>query len=415
MPEFLRLLPPGKALDIWLAEIPPFLPGIEQIPVELSLGRILGAEIFSPESLPAFNRSTVDGYAVHASDTFGASDSLPAYLNLVDEIPMGQPAEAELPVYGAAPIHTGGMLPPGADAVVMLEYAQPTSTRDLEIYRPVANQENILKIGEDIRQGDLVAPRGRRIRSQEMGGFSALGIQSVPCFKQPRVGILSSGDEVIPVSKSPHPGQVRDVNSFSLSGLVEKQGAIPVRHGILPDNEQKFSDVLREVLEKSDFVIVSAGSSASTRDLTARTIQTLGKPGVLVHGVNIKPGKPTILAVCNGKPVLGLPGNPVSALIVAMVFARPVIHQISGCNDLSIPPSIRAKLTINLASQAGREDWIPVKLTPAAGEWQAEPIFFKSNLIFSLVQADGLICIPSESNGLPAGEVVTVFLLQGLI
>ena len=411
MSEFLRLLPPKEALEIWLDNLPDSSPLLQPLPVENSIGRILAEDIRAKEPLPAFDRSTVDGFAVHASDTFGASESLPAYLNLADEIPMGHPALQPLSIHSAAPIHTGGMLPSGADAVVMLEYTQTTGTGELEVLRPVAPLENILKIGEDVKPGQLILSKGKRIRPEEIGGFSGLGIQQINCFAQPRVGILSSGDEVVPPDQTPRPGQVRDINSFSLAALIENFGGIPVRHGILPDREEIFLGRLQEVLEHSDFVIITAGSSASSRDLTARVIQQMGDPGVLVHGVNIKPGKPTILAVCNGKPIIGLPGNPVSAMVIARLFAVPVIHKLAGLKKPAIPASIPASLTINLPSQAGREDWIPVKLVSSPQGWVAEPIFFKSNLIFSLVQADGVICIPPESNGLPGGDLVNVVIL----
>jgi molybdopterin molybdotransferase len=411
MPEFLTLLPPQDALAVLLANLPPANPCVEIIPVENTLGRINASDVLAPESLPAFDRSTVDGFAVHASDTFGASESLPTYLLLAEEISMGKPAELPLKPRHAAPIHTGGMLPPGADAVVMLEYSQFTGGSEVEILRPVAPLENILKAGEDIQSGQILLPRGKLIRPPEIGGLSALGIQSISCFPKPNVGILSSGDEVIPPGQIPLPGQVRDINSFTLSALAEKHGASVTRYGILPDEEEIIHQRLKEVLQQSDLVIITAGSSASTRDLTARVVHQMGGPGVLVHGVNLKPGKPTILAVCDGKPIIGLPGNPVSALVVAGLFVVPVIHHLSG---LTTPPQqsrVPAHLTINLASQAGREDWVPVKLIPSAEGWLAEPIFYKSNLIFSLVAADGLIRIPPISNGLPAMELVEVYIL----
>lgn len=411
MTDFLHLLPPQQALELWLANLPPFSPRVEQIPLLQSLGHITAEELLAPAPLPAFPRSTVDGYAVHARDTFGASESLPAYLQLTGEIPMGKAVEESLADRSAVLIHTGGMLPPGADAVVMIEYTQITGTGEVEILRPAAPLENILGIGEDVQPGQKVISSGKRIRPEEIGGFSAFGIQTIPCFAQPRVGILSSGDEVIPPHQQPLPGQVRDINTFSLSALVEQNGGLPMQYDILPDVEAIFHEKLRQVLAQSDFVIITAGSSASTRDLTARVIQQMGPPGVLVHGVNIKPGKPTILAVCNGKPLIGLPGNPVSALVIARLFALPILRYLSGWQEPVILPSIPARITINLSSQAGREDWIPVKLVSSPRGMLAEPIFYKSNLIFSLVQADGLIRIHPDSNGLPADEPVEVMLL----
>jgi len=409
--EFLTLLLPTDALGILMTNLPSTNLIKEKVSVENALGRIIAEDLHSQESLPAFDRSTVDGYAVLASDTFGASENLPAYLTLSDDIPMGQPAKTRLRYRFAALIHTGGMLPPGADAVVMLENTQVTGTGEIEILRPAAPLENILKAGEDVQPGQLIMSQGTLIRPEEIGGLCALGIQSILCFSQPQIGILSSGDEVIPANQTPLPGQVRDINSYTLSALVEKFGGIPTRHGIVPDLEEVFRSRLRAVLDQSDCVIITAGSSASTRDLTAKVIQQMGKPGVLVHGVNIKPGKPTILAICDGKPVIGLPGNPVSALVIARLFLIPIIQRLSGLKLSPITTTISATLSTNLPSQAGREDWVPVRLFSTPTGWGAEPIFYKSNLIFSMVQADGLIQIPSASNGLPAGEVVDVVIL----
>ena len=408
MPEFLNLIPPTEALGVLMANLPPANPNLEQVSVENALGRVIAQDLLSPEPLPAFDRSTVDGYAVLASDTFGASESLPAYLKLTEEIPMGQSVQSPLLPRSAAPIHTGGMLPPGADAVVMMEYTQSTGTGEIEIHRPSAPLDNILKAGEDVLPGQLILTQGKLIRPEEIGGLLALGIRTIPCFARPQIGILSSGDEVIPPDQTPLPGQVRDINSYTLSALVEKSGGDPSRYGILPDSEEVFRIRLRKVLDKSDCVIITAGSSASTRDLTAKVIHQMGEPGVLVHGVNVKPGKPTILAVCDGKPVIGLPGNPVSALVIARLFVIPIIRHLSGLKQSPFPSTIPATLRINISSQAGREDWVPVRLLSTPTGWQAEPIFYKSNLIFSMVQADGLIQIPSASNGLSAGEVVNV-------
>lgn len=410
MPEFLTLLPPTEALQLWFANLPIRQPSLEHIKAADALGRINAREITSPESLPAFDRSTVDGYAVIASDTFGSSETLPAYLKLDEEIPMGSPAVHPVKQGRAAPIHTGGMLPPGANAVIMLEHTQLARPGELEILRPVAPLENILTTGEDLEVGELILKSGVRLRPADIGGLMALGILEIDVFRKPSIAILSSGDEVIPPDQKPNPGQVRDINSYSLGSLVQHHGGIPHSYGILPDREEEFFVRLNQALEENDGAVVTAGSSASTRDLTARVIQRLGSPGVLVHGVNVKPGKPTILAVCNGKPVVGLPGNPVSALVVANLFLVPLLQRLSGATPTP-RPTILAHLAINLSSQAGREDWFPVRLGQSESGWQAEPVFYKSNLIFSLVQADGLIRISPESTGLSAGEVVEVYLL----
>jgi molybdopterin molybdotransferase len=412
MPEFLELLPPMEALNLLLDNLPKRTVQAETVATMDALGRVTAKTVISPEALPAFARSTVDGYAVQAADTYGASDSLPAYLSLVGEVQMGKSAEIRLHSGQTVTIHTGGMLPEGADAVVMLEYTQAAGAGELEILRPVAAGENILKAGEDVRAGQEVLPAGVRLRPAEIGGLLALGLMEVDVARLPRVALLSSGDEVIPPEKTPQPGQVRDINSYSLGALVQAQGGQPVRYGIIPDEESAFVDVLRQALNDCYAVIITAGSSASTRDLTSTVVDQMGEPGVLVHGVNVRPGKPTILAVCDGKPVIGLPGNPVSALVIAGLFVTPVIDRLLGINPSRPKPTVSARLTINLSSQAGREDWIPVKLSHTGEGYQAEPIFFKSNLIFTLAQADGLAYIPADATGRSAGERIEVALLQ---
>jgi molybdopterin molybdotransferase len=412
MPEFLELLPPAEALRLLLNHLPPPAVRMESIPTSDALGRVTAAAVIAQEPLPAFSRSTVDGFAVRAADTFGASDTLPAYFSLVGEVPMGRAVEITLHIGQAAAIHTGGMLPEGADAVVMLENTQSARLGELEVLRAVAVGDNILNAGEDVRIGQEVLPAGVRLRPAEIGGLMALGLMEVPVAPLPRVAILSSGDEVIPPDQRPEPGQVRDINSYSLSALVEGQGGLPVRYGIIPDQARAFERILAKALDECDAVIITAGSSASTRDLTSTVVEGMGPPGVLVHGVNVRPGKPTILAVCKDKPVIGLPGNPVSALVIATLFVNPIIARLLGIQSPRPPAMVTARLTINLASQAGREDWIPVKLQRDGYQYQAEPVFFKSNLIFNLAKADGLAHIPADATGRSVGEWIDVILLQ---
>jgi len=411
VPEFLELLPPAAALEKLLKQLPKSVLPSEDIATIDSLGRVLKSQVLAPEPLPAFARSTVDGYALHAADTFGANESLPAYLPLMGEVPMGTAPGFELPRGAAAAIHTGGMLPVGADAVLMLEYTQLSRPAELEIMRAVGVGENVLKVGEDVETGQMVLPAGTFLRAAEIGGLLALGITCVDVVRPPRVAILSSGDEVVPPEQVVQPGQVRDINSYSLSALVTEAGGEPVRYGIVADREDAVKSALQTALADCDLVVMTAGSSASTRDLTARVVNVLGNPGVLVHGVNVKPGKPTILAVCDGKAVIGLPGNPVSALVIARLFVVPLIERMLGLPANRIRPSVAARLTVNLASQAGREDFVPVRLVSTPKGMDADPIFFKSNLIFTLARADGLVHIPADANGLPAGSPVQVELL----
>jgi len=302
-------------------------------------------------------------------------------------------------------------LPASADAVVMLEHTQAARPGEIELMKAVAVGENVLLIGEDVAAGQEVLPAGTRLRPAEIGGLMALGITRLPVTCRPSVGILSSGDEVVPPDGPLGPGQVRDVNSYSLSALVEELGGRPVRYGILPDQAGALQRAAARALTECDLVMITAGSSASARDLTSDVINQLGRPGVLVHGVDVRPGKPTILAVCAGKPVIGLPGNPVSALEIARLILAPLLRHLSGQRLARPEPSVTARLSLNLPSQAGREDWVAVRLVVEADGYRAEPVFGKSNLIFTLTRADGLVRIPPAATGLEAGEPVQVILL----
>lgn len=421
MPEFLTLLPPDEAREKLLTHLPSPTIDPESIEVSSALGRVTAADVFAPHPLPDFQRTTVDGYAVRAKDTFGATDSLPAYLNLIGEVPMGDSPSFELNAGQCALIHTGGMLPKGADAVVMIEYTQlivgaerRSAPTEIEIFKSVADGENVIRIGEDVAQNQLVIPKGTSIRPAEIGGLMALGFTSVEVARKPRVGLISTGDEVIDPGQTPRPGQVRDINSYTLGALVEKSGGVAVRYGIFGDSFQILKEAAAKALSECDVVIITAGSSASTRDMTADVIRQLGEPGVLVHGINTRPGKPTILGMCNNKAIIGLPGNPVSALVNGYLFVVPVIEKLLGASPKP-KASVQAKLTVNLPSQAGREDWWPVKLVVndqrLVPVYEAEPIFGKSNLIFTLAAADGLLKIHADATGLSAGEIVEVVLI----
>ena len=408
MPEFLSLIPPEEALTELFTRISPEVK-IEEVHVNQALGRVTAEDIYANQDLPEFRRSTVDGYALKANDSHGASESLPAYLKLAGEILMGEVAGISLTGKDCALIHTGGMLPVGADAVVMLEDTQVLTPGEIEILKGVAQGENVIEIGEDVKTGQVVIPKGTRIRPSEIGGLMALGIMSVKVTVPPRVGIISTGDEVIPPDQVPGPGEVRDINSYTLGTLIKQIGAEAVHYGIIPDSREALRKTIKKALEECDHIIVTAGSSASTRDLTADVMNELGDPGVLVHGVSIKPGKPTILGLADQKVMIGLPGNPVSALVIAIVLVRPILMAYLGIERRNWDASVPAVLKMNVPSQAGREDWFPVKVSATdEGNFKAEPIFGRSNLIFLLAEADGLVKIPSAVTGLTAGTEVSV-------
>jgi molybdopterin molybdotransferase len=410
MPEFLQLLAPLEALDRF---IPPIhiIQDMEEIATPDGLGRVIAKPYSAPHPLPSFIRSSVDGYAVRATDTYGASDAQPDYFQLIGEVKMGEATPITLLSGQCSLIHTGGMLPAGADSVVMLEYTQATQLNEIEVLRAVAKGENVLHIGEDVRTGEVVIPGRVRVRPVEIGGLMSLGITKIQVVRKPRVAVISSGDEIISPERELGPGKVRDINAYLLSALVTEAGGLPINYGIIPDQEAVLFEVADRSWNECDLVIITAGSSASVRDLTAGVIKKLGQPGVLVHGVNIKPGKPTILGICNTKPVIGLPGNPVSAYVSASLFVVPAIEHLLGLTNPRIQPVVYARLTTNIPSQAGREDWVAVRLQTVAGVLTAEPIFGKSNLIFTLVRSDGLVRIASDVNGLESGSTIQVFLL----
>jgi molybdopterin molybdotransferase len=405
--ELFQVLTPRDAYAALAAHLSP-APRVERVPTAGALDRVLADGLTAPEDLPAFARSTMDGFAVRAADTFGASESLPAYLAIRGEVLMGQPPPGAVPPGEALRIATGGMMPAGADAVVMVEHTQAVDATTIEVVRPVAPGENVVRAGEDVPAGAPLLARGHVLRPQDVGGLLALGITEVPVAARLRVGLVGSGDEVVPPDRAPGPGQIRDINTYTLAGLVRRAGHEPIPFGIAPDVAEALDRLARAALARCDVVILSAGSSVSTRDMAAEVIHGLGRPGVLVHGVSLKPGKPTILAVADGKPVFGLPGNPVSCMVTFGLFVAPALDALSGAAPGRVRPTIPARLARNVASVAGREDYLPVKLVPRADGVWADPVFGKSNLIYTLVHADGLVRIDLDRGGLARGDRVDV-------
>jgi molybdopterin molybdotransferase len=352
----------------------------------------------------------MDGYALRAADTHGASPALPAFLQVVGEAPMGSAVATEIGPGEAMIVHTGSMIPPGADAVVQVELTQPVGAdgREIEVLKAAADGENVLQIGEDVRMGAEILPAGQRIRPQDIGALLALGLIEVNVAARPVVAIISTGDEVVPPESQPAPGQIRDINSYTVAAQTERAGAVPLLCGIVPDSFDALMAAAQAVLGKCDMLVISAGSSVSARDMTVQVIDGLGQPGVLFHGVATRPGKPTIVGVVEGGPVLGLPGNPVSAMVQFDMFGVPAIHHMQGAEGMPAQGTVWARLSQNLPSESGREDYVPAKLVQTAAGLVAQPVFGKSNLIFTLVNADGLIKVPLNQAGLPAGEWVEV-------
>lgn len=407
--EFFQLQPVSRVLEL-LKQFPPV--GQEVVPLLAAPDRVLAQDILAPAPVPEFDRATMDGYAVRAADTFGAGAANPAWLTVAGEIAMGQEVTQPLAPGTAMRIATGGMLPPEADAVVMVEYTQKLPDGSIEIYRAVAPGENIIRRGEDVAAGALVLPAGHRLRPQDVGLLAAVGVSTVPVFHRPRVAVIATGDEIVPVDAPLPVGKVRDANSYAVAAQVQAMGGEPWLLGIVPDDFAALHQVLAQALAGADLVLLSGGSSVGTRDLAVAVLESFPEAALLVHGVAISPGKPTILARIGGKPVLGLPGHPVSAMIVMEVLGRPLLARLCG---LTAPlprwgRTVEAKLSRNLAASPGREAYIRVRLRPEDGVVWAEPILGASGLISTMVKAEGYIRISPQLEGLERGAVVTVFL-----
>ena len=407
MPEFFNVLAPDAAFQALRDHLTPDIER-ERIATADALGRVTAEEVLSPEDLPGFPRSAMDGFSVRASDTFGASEGLPAYLDVVGEVPMGEVRQVSLAPSQAAHAFTGGMLAEGADAVVMVEHTQLVDETTIEVLRPVAPGENVVQVGEDVQKGEVVLPEGHVLRPQDIGGLLALGITRLDLARRPRVAIVSTGDELVAPEDRPLPGQIRDINTYTISGLVTQSGGVPVPVALVEDDYEAQRNAAIRALEKGDILLFSAGSSVSSHDMTASVIGSLGQPGVLVHGISFKPGKPTIVGVVDGKPAFGLPGNPVSAMGVFDLLVRPTIYLLSGCAQPPEPPTVQARLLRDIPSLAGREDYVQVRLVHRNGRLCAQPVFGKSNLIYTLIRADGTVRVPLDKGGLYAGEDLAV-------
>ncbi len=381
------------------------------VALEAALGRVLAVDFKAAHDLPGFDRSTMDGFAVRAASTYGASESSPAYLTIVGSVPMGQTPDHTVGPGQASRIATGGMLPQGADSVVMLEHGAAIDPTTIEVYRSVAPGQHVVARDEDAARGELLLPAGRRLRPQEIGLLAACGVMSVEVFEPPRVGIVSSGDEVVPVHSDPAPGQVRDVNAHTLAALLRQAGALPVSYGIVQDRYNDLLAICDRALRETDMVLVSGGSSVGTRDLTVDVLAALPQSRILVHGVSISPGKPTILAQIGAKPFWGLPGHITSAMVVFMVLVRPFLSHLGGCADEQAPVRVRARLTRNVASVQGRVEFVRVRLENRQGEQWAEPILGASGLIRTMVAADGLVAVDINTEGLEQGTEVDVHMM----
>lgn len=408
MVEFFRV----QSLEQALAHLEAFSPvGEDQVALEDAIDRILCRSITSTEDLPPFPRSTMDGFAVRAQDTFGATEGSPALMRLTGESRMGEIPDIPVRPNEAVRIATGAMLPDGADAVVMLEYTESLDTETLEVYRTVAPGENVVRRGEDLAKGEEILPAGWPLRPQDIGLLAAMGVARPWVHRRPVVAILSTGDEVVPLGTTPSPGQIRDTNGPALATLVRREGGVPLNLGVVQDERDRLETKIREGLERSDCLMLSGGSSVGARDYALEVIRGLRGAEVLAHGLAVKPGKPTLIVRVGEKPLLGLPGHPVSALIIFHIVGRPLMNRLSGKKFPRKGPPVRAQLSRNLASAQGRDDYVRVTLSEDEGQMFAKPVLGSSGLIGNLVRAEGLVRIDSNSEGLEKGDWVEVELL----
>jgi molybdopterin molybdotransferase len=381
----------------------------ETVALADALDRVPAESVTAPHALPGFARSTVDGYAVRAADTYGVSDGLPGYLDVVGAVRMGTEPEVTVGPGSAVSMPTGGVVPPGADAVVMVEYTQDVLDATIEVVRPVAPGDGVVRADEDAAPGAELVPAGRPLRAQDLGMLAAAGVTCVPVHARPRVTIFSTGDEVVPPDTATlRPGQVRDATAVALAAMVVQAGGEPLPGGIVPDDPAALEAALRAALTTSDVIVISAGSSVGARDETAGAVARLGPPGIWCHGLAIRPGKPTLLAECGGIPVIGLPGNPRSALVVFRLIGVPLVRRVGGCTSLPAEPVVRARLGRDLASAAGRLDVVQVRVRDGV----ATPVFGLSALLHVLTAADGYLVVPEEATGLDAGAQVEVTLYR---
>lgn len=374
---------------------------LERVPIGMCPGRVAGTEICAREDVPAFTRSTVDGFAVIARDTFGCSESIPAMFALAGEVRMGEPAAFRLKPGECAAVPTGGALPEAADAVVMLEYAELPGDGTVLLEQPAAPGRNVIYAGDDVRRGACVISAGTRLTARSVGVLAMAGCTEVLVRRSPVVGILSTGDELVPPEETPGPGQMRDVNGPMLESLMREQGAETHFYGIVPDNEALLRETLMQAVAECDLVLLSGGSSVGARDASAQVLGACGE--VLFHGLSVKPGKPTLAADLGGTPVLGLPGHPAAAYFIARLLALPMLCRMEG-----VPASARwtaAVLSAAIPSNHGREEYVLVSLHGGV----AEPVPNKSGLIASLARVDGYVRVPRDCEGFSAGETVNVY------
>lgn len=381
----------------------------EAISLLESTNRILGEDIVSHMDVPEFNRSTVDGYAIKSKESHGASESMPSLFNIIGEVHMGEISKYNIKSGEAVYVPTGGMVPEGADGMVMIENTEKLDESTLMVYKSISFNENMILKGDDIKIGEIALKRGRRITPEAIGVLAALGISQVKVYKKPRFYIISTGDEIIDLDEKLEMGKIRDINSYTLYSLITRLGGEVVGRSIVRDDYELLRAKVEKAIAISDIVLISGGSSVGTRDYTAQVIDSFKGKGVFVHGMSIKPGKPTIAGEGEGKLIFGLPGHPVSSIIVFKVLVEYYIRQKMGIMDFT--PKIKAVMDFNFPASPGRETYQMVKLKEKDGKLYATPNFGESGMITLLADADGYIVMKSYEEGIYKGEEREVYLL----
>jgi len=401
-----------EAISRFFSAIPFEKPVVESVSTLEALGRILGEDVKSQVDIPAFYKSAVDGYGVHAEDTFGASRTNPSILTLIREIEAGSEPDFEVKRGETARIATGAAMPKGADAVVMLEYTKIIDPRRIEIWTAVTPGENVTRKGEDVHTGEIALKKGVRIRPQDVGILVMLGNTAVNVVKKPRVSIFSTGDELVESTEEVQAGKTIDVNRPILLSMIREAGAIGLDRGIAKDQFEDIREKMKEGLAEADAVVVTGGTSVGVKDLVPEVVNTIGKPGMLVHGISMRPGMPTGLGVVNRKPVILLPGNPVAAMIGFEVFVRPLISRLMEAQE-ELTPKIRGRLTRRIASIQGFRTFNRVLVRRSGDQLSVEPIRLTgSGILTSMTKANGILVIPDDVEGYEAGEEVEVWLLR---
>ena len=395
------------ALALLEEEIKPLQKEPMILPLTAALGQIAAADILCGEVIPPFDRCTVDGYALRARDSFGAGEGLPARLRLKGCVEMGSLPDFSLKAGESAYVPTGGCLPAGADAVVMLEYSEDIGDGYVYLYKAAAPGNHLIFAGEDAQPHEVLIQRYQKIKSHHVGLLAAAGIAELPVLPPVRVGIISSGDELVDIETEPKGAQIRDVNSYLISALLEEAGATAHRYGIMADNAENLLRLSTSALTECDMLLLSGGSSVGQQDHSQWVLKNLPDSRLLLHGLAVKPGKPTLLAMAGGKPVFGLPGHPLSAYFICHIFVRYALRLLQG-QSVEPPHTVTATLTNNYPSNAGREEYLPLALSQGPEGWLARPIFNKSGLISLLKQAGGYTRIGREEEGLAKGQKIEV-------